>query len=100
MSAQTVQLGSVASRIAWIVRIGWNAYRFEPVRAALDDVLDASNGLDVVDHRRLVEDTFDGRKRRLDARPGALPFEALDQAGFFARLWDSIKLFFFKLFSN
>ena len=45
---------------------------------------DAGHRLDVVDHGRLAEHAFDGRKRRLDPRPGPLAFEAFDQPGLFA----------------
>src|SRR5947209_2393853 len=40
-------------------------------------------GLDVVHDGRLAEGAFDGWVRRLDARPGAFAFEALNQAGLF-----------------
>ena len=44
----------------------------------------AGQRLDVVDDGRLAEGPFDGGERRLDARPGALAFQALDQAGLLA----------------
>ena len=44
----------------------------------------AGHRLDVVHDRRLAERAFDGRERRLDARPGALAFQALDQSRFLA----------------
>ena len=70
-----VQLGPVA--------LG-RADRFEPGRAAFEDVRDAAERLDVVDDRRLAEGALDGRERRLDPGPAALAFEALDQAGLLA----------------
>ena len=54
------------------------------VLAAIDDLLNAAEGLDVVDDGRLAEQSFDGWERRLDAWPGSLPFQALDQAGLFS----------------
>ena len=59
-------------------------HRLEPVGAALDDVRDAAEGLDVVDDRRLPECPFDRRERRLDPGPAALALEALDQPGLLA----------------
>jgi hypothetical protein len=56
----------------------------EPVGAALDDVRDVAQGLDVVDHRRLAEQPLDGGKRRLDPRPGPFALEAFDQSRLFA----------------
>jgi len=56
----------------------------KPVDAAIDDLRHAGRGLDVVHDGRLAEHPFDRREGRLDPRPGSLPFEALDQAGFFA----------------
>ena len=60
------------------------ADRLEPVGPTLDDVRHTSQGLDIVDHRRLAERALDRRKRRLDPRPAALAFEALDQSGLLA----------------
>src|SRR5262249_14906580 len=52
----------------------------EPVGAAVDDVLDAAERLDVVDDRRRAERARDGGEGRLDARLAALAFDRLDQA--------------------
>ena len=70
-----VQLGPIA--------LG-RADRFEPVRAAFEDVRDAAERLDVVHNRRFAKGALDGRERRLDAGPAALAFEALDEAGLLA----------------
>ncbi len=75
MTRDAIQLGTVA--------LG-RADRLEPVGPALDDVRDAAERLDVVDDRRLAERPLDRRERRLDSRPAALAFEALDQPGFLA----------------
>src|SRR3989475_3851297 len=56
----------------------------EPVRAAEHDVRHAGERLDVVDDRRAAEEAVRGRKRRLDARVGALPLERLDEPGLLA----------------
>ena len=58
--------------------------RFEPARAALDDVRNATQCLDIVDDRRLAKSPFDRRERRLDPGPAPLPFQAFDQSGLFA----------------
>ena len=84
VAADAIQLRPVAAGIARILRIGRHAHRFEPIDAAIDDVRHAGHGFDVVHDRRLAKRPFDGRKRRLDARPGPLAFQAFDQPGFFA----------------
>src|SRR6478609_8557857 len=50
-----------SSSIGWI---GLHADRAEPSRAAIDDVDHAGHRLDIVDHRRLAEEAFDGREGR------------------------------------
>src|SRR5207249_11724526 len=79
-----VELRPIAAGVTRVLRVGRDAERLEPVVAALHDLRDAGEGLDVVDDRRLAEGAFDGGERRLDPRPGPLSFQALDQPGFFA----------------
>ena len=55
-----------------------------PVAAAFDDGRDRGQRLDVVDHRRLGEETLHRRERRLDARHRPLALEARQQAGLVA----------------
>src|SRR5262249_14439705 len=69
VAADAIQFRPIAAGVAWILRVGGNADRLEPVGAAIDDVSDASEGLDVVDDGRLAKGAFDGGERRLDARP-------------------------------
>src|SRR5262249_48934505 len=58
--------------------------RLEPGRSPLEDVRHAAQRLAVVDDRGPAEAPLARRERRLDPRPPALPFEALDQAGLLA----------------
>src|SRR5439155_18034240 len=76
---KTIELGAVAPGIARVIWIGRYAHRLKPIGAAIENVPHAGDRLDVIDDRRLAEGPFDCRKRRLDPRPGPLPFEALDQ---------------------
>ena len=80
MATQTIQFGTEATRIAWVIGIGWDANPFEPLGSAFDDVFHAGHRLDVVDDGGLAEHTFDGRKGRLDPRPSAFAFQTLNQS--------------------
>src|SRR5207247_242642 len=80
VAAEAVELGAVAAGVARVLRVGRHAHRLEPVGAAVDDVRHARHRLDVVDDGRLAEGALDGGERRLDARPGPLALQALDQA--------------------
>ena len=79
VAADAVELRPIAAGVARVFRIGRHADRLEPVGAAVDDVRHARQRLDVVDDRRLAERPSTAGKRRLDARPGALAFQAFDQ---------------------
>src|SRR4029453_11433803 len=79
-----IELGAVAGGVGRVGWIGRDADRFEPFDAAVDDLLDAGDCLNVVNNSRLSKGPFDCGKRRLDARPGPLAFEAFYQARFFA----------------
>src|SRR5437868_3459022 len=57
------------------------ADRLEPVGAALEDVGDAAERLDVVDHRRHAEGADQRGEGRLDARLAALALEGLEETG-------------------
>src|SRR4051794_17083056 len=83
MSADAIKLGTVASRITGVLWVGRHAHALEPVGAAIKDLLHAGHRLDVVHDRRFAEQTFNGRKWRLDPRPGPFPLETFDQTGFF-----------------
>ena len=80
----TIQLWSVAALIARVLRIGRHTDRLEPRCPALDDVRHAAQRLDVVHNRRLAKQSFDGRKWRLDPRPGPFAFQAFNEPRFFA----------------
>src|SRR5262249_59933346 len=84
VAADAIELRPVAAGVARVLWVGRHAHRLEPVCAAIHDVRDAGERLDVVDDRWLAESALDRRERRLDARPGALAFEAFDEAGFLA----------------
>ena len=60
------------------------AVRPEPVRAALNDVADPEDRLDVVDQGRPAEQADPGRERRPLAGEPALPLEALEHRRFLA----------------
>src|SRR5690349_648942 len=79
MTADAIELGPVATGVAQILRTGRNAHRLEPVDAAVDDMRHAGQGFNIVDNRRLAESALDGRKGRLDPRPGPFAFQALNQ---------------------
>ena len=59
--------------------------RGEPLRAVQHDQRHVAERLDVVHRRRAVVETFDRRKRRLQARLRALAFERLDERRLLAR---------------
>src|SRR5262249_8000186 len=84
VAADVIQFRPVAAGVARVLRVGRHADRLEPLVALVDDVRHAGERLDVVDDRRLAEGALDGGKGRFDARPGALAFETLDQAGLLA----------------
>src|SRR6266545_7757434 len=54
--------------------------RREPLRAPVEDMRQAREGLDVVHDGGLPEGALDGRKRRLDLGPALLAFEGGDQS--------------------
>src|SRR5262249_32831915 len=83
VAGDVVELRPVAAGVSGVLRVGRHADRLEPVDAAIQNVRDAGQRLDVIDDRRLAERPFDSRERRLDAWPGPLAFQALDQAGLF-----------------
>ena len=83
MTADAIQLRSVAARVARIVWIRRNADRLKPLLAAIQNVCHAAQGFHVVDNCGLAEQTFDRRKRRLNTRPCSLAFQTFDQTGFF-----------------
>src|SRR5262249_28325836 len=84
VAADAVELRPVAAGVARVLRVGRHAHRLEPVGPAVHDVGDAGDRLDVVDDRRLAEGPLDRGEGRLDPRPGALAFEALDEPGLLA----------------
>jgi len=84
VSAQAIELGSKAARVAGVARLRGRAHRTEPLHAAVDDVSHAGQGFHIVDHGGLAEKPLHSREGRLDPRPGPLPLEALDQPGLLA----------------
>ena len=56
----------------------------EPVDSPVEDVGDAGEGLDVVDHCRAAEESLHGRERGLDLRQAALALERAQEPGLFA----------------
>jgi hypothetical protein len=84
VAGKAVELRAVTASVARVGRVRRYADRFEPLDAALDDLLHTGDRLDVVDYGRLAEGPFDRGKRRLDARPGAFALEAFDQPRFLA----------------
>src|SRR5262249_1527564 len=84
VAADAVQLRSVTAGVARVFRIGRDADGFQPIGSAIDHVRHAGERLDIVDDGRLAERAFDGGKRRLNPRPAALAFEALNQSRLFA----------------
>src|SRR2546425_1957593 len=53
----------------------------EPLRPTVDDMRDVRQRLDVVHHRRQLEQPVRGGERRLDARQAPVPFKGLQQGG-------------------
>src|SRR5262249_24899297 len=84
VAADVVQLRAVAAALRPGRVRRRHAHRLEPLDAAVDDVDDVGQRLGVVDDGRLAEGALDGGEGRLDTRPGAFAFQALDQAGLLA----------------
>src|SRR5688572_990961 len=72
VTGEAIELGAVAAGVAGVVGIRRDADRLEPLHATVDDVWHVGAGLDVVDDGWLAKRAFDGRKRRLNPRPGPL----------------------------
>src|SRR5262249_39250295 len=79
VAADAVELRPITAGVTRVLRVGGHAHRLEPVGAAVDDVRDAGDRLDVVDDRRLAEGPLDGREGRHDSRAGAVALQALDE---------------------
>src|SRR5262249_31012744 len=72
LPAEAVEFWPIAAGVARVFQVGRHSHRLKPVGTAVDNVSDAGQRFDVIDHRRLAKRAFDGGERRLDAWPGSL----------------------------